>query len=478
MHDEAKLDDAARPGKTAIVGGGVIGGGWAARFALMGWEVAVYDPAPGAEAALRAVYDGAARALPMLYDRALPAPGRITMSETLEEAVADATWVQESVPERLDVKHAVLAEIEAASPEGAIIASSTSGFKPADLQAGVKDPSRVIVAHPFNPVYLLPLVELVPGFATVGARAEAILRAIGMAPLRIDAEIDAHIADRLLESVWREALWLIRDGIATTEQIDEAIRLGFGLRWGQMGLFETYRIAGGEAGMRHFLAQFGPALKWPWTRLMDVPDLDEALIDTIAAQSDAQARGRDLRDLERLRDDNLVAMMRALKARGAAAGAWIADHEATLSAPDPAAVPMITVARTVPIDWTDVNDHMNEGRYGQVFSDAGEAVMAAVGADQAYIDAGHSYFTVETTIQYLNETRAGTAISVASWITEGAGKKLRCQHEMRRAADGAVLARCDQLMVHVSLTTRRSCPPLPAVAEAVARLADRHGAVL
>ena len=152
-----------------------------------------------------------------------------------------------------------------------------------------------------------------------------------MRPLVLAKEIDAHIADRLLEAVWREALWLVRDGIATTEQVDDAIRYGFGLRWAQMGLFETYRLGGGEAGMRHFLRQFGPALAWPWSRLTDVPELDETLIETIAQQSDAQARGQDIETLERLRDQNLVAILRALKSVDSAAGAhlneWEAEHK-------------------------------------------------------------------------------------------------------------------------------------------------------
>ncbi|ERM00647.1 hypothetical protein Q644_25610 [Brucella intermedia 229E] len=133
-----------------------------------------------------------------------------------------------------------------------------------------------------------------------------------MEPVVLEKEIDAFVGDRLLEALWREALWLVRDGIATVEQIDDIIRYSFGLRWAQMGLFQTYRIAGGPAGMRHFLAQFGPALQWPWTKLTDVPDLDDSLIDRIADQSDAQNEGLSIRDLERIRDENLVAIIRAL----------------------------------------------------------------------------------------------------------------------------------------------------------------------
>jgi carnitine 3-dehydrogenase len=178
------------------------------------------------------------------------------------------------VSERLDLKHKVLAEIQAAM-RTAPIGSSTSGFKPSELQEGAADPSTIMVAHPFNPVYLLPLIEVVPSPATSPAAvdtAQTLLTVLGLYPLHVRKEIDAHIADRFLEAVWREALWLVKDGIATTEEIDNAIRYGFGLRWAQMGLFETYRVAGGEAGMRHFMAQFGPALKWPWTKLMDVPE--------------------------------------------------------------------------------------------------------------------------------------------------------------------------------------------------------------
>ncbi|WGH77991.1 carnitine 3-dehydrogenase [Jannaschia ovalis] len=442
--------------KAAILGGGVIGGGWAARFLLNGWDVAVFDPAPGAAAALSEVLDGARRALPMLYDRALPVEGRLQVAATLEAAVSGADWVQESVPERLALKHEVLGAACRVAKDAAVVASSTSGFKPSDLNAAG---ARAIVAHPFNPVYLLPLVELV-GPDT--ARAAEILRELGMFPLEIGAEIDAHIADRLLEAVWREALWLVRDGIATTAQIDEAIRMGFGLRWAQMGLFETYRIAGGPAGIAHFLRQFGPALKWPWTRLMDVPELDAALVDRIATQSDAQSGHLSLRELERRRDDALVTILRGLRRRGQGAGEVVAAHEARLPAPEGG----LSVRRRVPVTWTDWNGHMNEGRYGQVFSDAADAVMARCGAMPGDGD-GWSFFTVETTIRYLAETHAGDPIEVATEVVEAAGKKLRLRHRMTR--EGSPLAECDQLLLHVELDTRRSAPMPEAMA---ARLRD------
>ncbi len=463
--------------EVAIIGGGVIGGGWAARFALMGWEVRIFDPDPDAARKIDAVMQGAARALPMLYEARMPERGAIRFCDSIAEAVAGARYIQESVPERLDLKKNVYQQVMAHSSPDAVLASSTSGFTPSQLQEGLALPAQLLVAHPFNPVYLLPLAELVPSTKTAPEAVEVakeILTEIGMFPLHVRAEIDAHIADRFLEAVWREALWLVKDGVATTEEIDDAIRYGFGLRWAQMGLFETYRVAGGEAGMRHFMAQFGPALKWPWTRLMNVPDFTDELVDLISDQSDTQSGALSIRELERLRDDNLVAILRALKGQDAAAGALIAAHDARLRAPLEETVPLVTVRRIVPSDWVDVNGHMNEGRYGQVFSDASEELMAHVGADKAYIAAGHSYFTAETNIKYLAETLIAEEIFVETRVMLGEGKKLRLWHEMKRSADGALLASCDQFLLHVSLETRRSCPPLTPVAAAVERLAQAH----
>ena len=461
----------------AIIGGGVIGGGWAARFALMGWEVRVFDPDPEAVRKIGEVMANASRVLPMLYEAPMPERGDVRFVGAVADAVEGADWVQECVPERLDIKHKVFAEIQAACPVGAVVASSTSGFKPSELQEGAVRPGQIVVAHPFNPVYLLPLVELVPSAASddgIVARAKEIVTSLGMYPLHVRSEIDAHIADRFLEAVWREALWLVKDGVATTEEIDNAIRYGFGLRWAQMGLFETYRVAGGEAGMRHFMAQFGPCLQWPWTKLMDVPEFTDELVDLIAGQSDAQSGALNIRELERLRDNNLVSILRCLKQQEAAAGRLIKAHDDTLRAPLGDEVPLVTVRRVVPVDWTDVNGHMNEGRYGQLFSDASEELMTHVGADRAYIEAGNSYFTAETTIKYLSETHAGEAIYVTTSVIVGQGKKLKLWHEMKRAADDEVLATCDQFLLHVSLETRRSCPPLPAVLDAVERLAEQH----
>ena len=310
----------------AIIGGGVIGGGWAARFLLNGWNVNIFDPDPESERKISEVMDNARRSLPALLDNSVPVEGTLIHCPNLQDAVSNADWIQESVPERLEIKHKVFAEIQTHCRKDALIGSSTSGFKPSELQKDAGNPAQIFVAHPFNPVYLLPLIELV-GAPQTTARAKSLLTEIGMKPLIVRQEIDAHIADRFLEAVWREALWLIKDGVATTEEIDDAIRFGFGLRWAQMGLFETYRVAGGEAGMKHFIAQFGPCLSWPWTKLMDVPELTDELVEKIADQSDEQSGMHTIRELERIRDDNLVTILRGLKARNWGAGATLAEHE-------------------------------------------------------------------------------------------------------------------------------------------------------
>lgn len=447
--------------RAAIIGGGVIGGGWAARFLLNGWDVAICDTDPDARRKIDAVLENARRSLPAIYDAALPDEGVLSFHDDLADAVAGADWVQESVPERLEVKHQVLGRLSEIAPAGAVIGSSTSGFKPSELNASG---ARAIVAHPFNPVYLLPLVELVGDAGQVG-RASDILRGIGMFPLPLRKEIDAHIADRLLEAVWRESLWLVRDGVATTAEIDEAIRMGFGLRWAQMGLFETYRIAGGEAGMRHFMAQFGPALQWPWTKLMDVPEFTEDLVDLIVDQSDAQSGHLSIRELERLRDDNLVGMLRALKKTRSGAGRIALDHQATLSAHPANEVP-VTVRRQVPQSWTDYNGHMNETHYLEAASQATDSFLEMIGCDADYVAAGRSYFTAETHIRYLSELHAGDLLRVETRVLDGAGKRLHLFHRILGPED-RLAATVETLLLHMDLTARKTSPPSGAVAEAI-----------
>ena len=457
------------PQKAAIIGGGVIGGGWAARFLLNGWDVAVFDPDPEAARKIGAVLDRARASLPALYDRALPPEGRLSYCDSSEAAVAGADWVQESVSERLELKHKVYAQIAAALPEGGFIASSTSGFKASDLAAGG---APVVVVHPFNPVYLLPLAEI-SGAPELRAKAIPVVRAIGMHPLEMKTEIDAFIGNRFQESIWREALWMIRDGIATTSDIDDAIRMGFGLRLAQMGLFETYRLAGGEAGMASYMEQFGPSLHWPWSRLTDVPELDPALVATISDQSDAQSGHLSIAELETLRDDNLVAILRGLRRTGSGAGGVITAHEAQLQTGGEIDGLPITQRRAVPVTWTDYNGHMNEAAYLEFGTWATDGMMRTVGADDAYVAGGKSFFTVDTRIRYLDEVHRGAVLTSTTQVLEGVGKKMKLFHRLYKD-DGTLAATIETLLLHTDLTTRRACPPEPHVQAALETLAAAH----
>ena len=472
----------------AIIGGGVIGGGWAARFLLNGWDVRVFDPDPQAGRKIGEVLDNARRALPGLGNVALPPEGRLSFHTTLAEAAEGAVWIQESVPERLDLKAKVLQSLQEHCAPEAVIGSSTSGFKPSELQAGATRADQIVVAHPFNPVYLLPLVELVSTPANPPAlveRAKAVLSSLGMVPLHLTREIDAHIADRLLEAVWREALWLVRDGIASTAEIDDAIRYGFGLRWAQMGLFETYRVAGGEAGMRHFIAQFGPCLEWPWSRLTDVPELTEDLIDTIARQSDAQSGAHSIRDLERIRDKNLVGIIRALGAEDWGAGAVQNTHDRAREAAlglarhlddlTDLSQPVLTVARAVPLDWLDYNGHMTEARYLHAFGNATDRIMELVGCTPDYVASGCSFFTVEPHIRHIDEVHAGAGVQIYSRVLGAEGRRMHLWHEMYSGE--RLLATGEHMLVHVDLATRRAVPPAPEIAEALGRLARAQAAL-
>jgi len=295
-----------------VIGTGVIGNGWIARALSRGWDVVAFDPDPEAPTRTRAFVGNAWGSLEKLGLAEDASPERLTFVDSLEAAVAGADLIQENVPERLRLKQEILAAIDAAAEDQVVIGSSTSGFKPSDLQQDcAKAPGRVIVAHPFNPVYLLPLVELVGGEATQPAqvkRAQALYQALAMRPLVVRREIEGHIADRLMESLWREALHLVNDGVATTEEIDAAVVYGCGLRWSLMGTFLTFHLAGGEQGMRHMLEQFGPALKLPWTKL-EAPELTDELIDRVVEGCEHQAAGRPVAELDRRRDDFLVELL-------------------------------------------------------------------------------------------------------------------------------------------------------------------------
>ncbi|GAA5525689.1 L-carnitine dehydrogenase [Microbulbifer aestuariivivens] len=314
----------------AVIGTGVIGAGWVARLLANGHKVIAWDPGADAERKLRESIDTAWPALEKVGLAANASKDNLHFASTLAEACEGAFFIQENAPERQAMKVDLLAEISRAAPEDALIGSSTSGFKPSVLQQKMTAPQRFVVSHPFNPVYLLPLVEVVGGEQTSNAtieRAMAFFKDIGMHPLHVRNEIDGHLSDRLLEAVWREILHLVNDGVATTGELDQAITYGPGLRWAFMGTNLTYHLAGGETGMRHMLEQFGPALKLPWTKL-EAPELNDQLIDRMVEGTQEQAGDHSIRELESLRDNCLVRIMEALSEFEVGAGKVLAEHRA------------------------------------------------------------------------------------------------------------------------------------------------------
>jgi carnitine 3-dehydrogenase len=300
------------------VGAGVIGGGWVAYFLARGYHVVAWDPAEDAQARLQHLVAAAWPALTELglaQGVSLDNPTeRLTVEQDLATACAVADFVQESAPEDLELKRTLLADIDAATPVDVVIASSTSGYAMTEMQTRCAHPERTVVGHPFNPPYLIPLVEVVGGQATTPqavAWAADFYRHAGKSVITMDHEVPGFIANRLQEALWREALHMVAAGEATVEQIDLSITDGPGLRWPIHGPMLTFHLAGGQGGMAHMLDHFGPSLKSPWTRL-DAPDLTPQLRDAVVAGCDHEANSRSIDDLITQRDQGVIAILRAL----------------------------------------------------------------------------------------------------------------------------------------------------------------------
>ncbi|MEN1966626.1 3-hydroxyacyl-CoA dehydrogenase NAD-binding domain-containing protein [Lentibacillus sp. N15] len=299
-----------------VVGTGVIGNGWITRFLANGYSVTAFDPDPAAEGKTRNAVQLAWPAMEKMGLADGAAIDNLSFEQDLQKALEQADFVQENVPEREALKRSVIADIDRYAPAEAVIASSTSGILPSTLQADCTyHPERVMVAHPFNPVYLMPLVELVGGEKTAQRyieTAQSFYESMNMKPLIVRQEIEGHIADRLMEAIWRESLHIVNDGVATTEEVDASIIYGPGLRWALMGPFLTLHMGGGKQGMRHLLEQFGPALKLPWTKL-EAPELTDELADKVVMGTEGQTKEIEMEQLEERRDQFLIELQQLLE---------------------------------------------------------------------------------------------------------------------------------------------------------------------
>jgi carnitine 3-dehydrogenase len=299
--------------RVAVVGGGVIGTGWVLHYLRMGFDVAAYDPIPEARARIRSMVEDTWPLMVELGLRPGASTDRLEIVDTLEAAVRHADVVQEAVPEVPAMKAKLFAEMDALALDHAVLLTSTSGISMTTIQADCVHPERTAVGHPFNPPYLVPLVEILGGDRTAPetvAWAVEFYRRNEKDPIVLEREIPAFIASRLQEAMWREALHMIAEGEATVEQIDTSVRQGPGLRWAVTGPMMNFHLAGGPGGMAHVLDHFGPTLKEPWTRLV-APELTDDLRQRVIDGCDREAAGRSVADLVAERDRCLVAIMRA-----------------------------------------------------------------------------------------------------------------------------------------------------------------------
>jgi 3-hydroxyacyl-CoA dehydrogenase len=300
--------------RVAVIGAGTIGASWAAWFLSRGLEVVASDPSPGAPDLIRRMVAGAWPGLQQLGAVPGANPDGWRFEADPAKAAEGADFVQESAPERLEVKQPLLAAIDAVLPPDVVIASSTSGLLASRLSEACRHPERVVIGHPFNPPHLIPLVEVVGGAKANPEAVAAVMafyRAIGKHPIEIRKEVPGHLANRLQAALWREAVHLVAEGVASVADVDAAISEGPGLRWALMGPHLTFHLAGGEGGMAHFLHHLLPAMESWWQDLGD-PKVDAALSAKLVEGVAQEAAGQSPRDLAATRD---AALLRLLEAR-------------------------------------------------------------------------------------------------------------------------------------------------------------------
>ena len=294
--------------KVAVIGTGVIGIGWIIRLLAHDIKVFAFDKKLNQKNNLINEIKRASPFVKKLFNKKNINLNNLKLFTSLRNAVKDADFIQECVPENYRLKTQLINQISNNCKPSVIISSSSSGLLPSKIFSKCKNKKRGIIGHPFNPVYLLPLVEIVSGKKTSSKSlnvANKFYKSISMNPIILKKELPGYLSDRLQEALWREALHIINEGYATTEDLDRAIEDGPGLRYSLMGTFLTFHLAGGKTGMKHMLEQFGPALKMPWTKLK-APKLTKKLSNRLISGTKKQSRGKSINNLSNIRDEYLV----------------------------------------------------------------------------------------------------------------------------------------------------------------------------
>jgi carnitine 3-dehydrogenase len=302
-------------GTVAVVGAGLIGGAWAAYFLSKGLKVRAHDPQRGAEVRLRQMVGEALNDLRQLAPIPKIADDALLYFDRLADAVAGSDYVQENAPERLPLKQSLLADIDAVADPDVLIGCSTSSLMASDLQRGCIRPERVLVAHPFNPPHLIPLVEIVRGKATAPQAQDAAYRffeRIGKIPIKVAGEAPGHVANRMTAALWRQAVHIVSEGIASVADVDRAVRYGPGLRWAVDGPHMLYHLGGGEGGIAAYLDHLGPTQEARWATL-GAPRLDTETCAKLIAGVEDEAAGHSIDELKSRRDRLLIALLGTLR---------------------------------------------------------------------------------------------------------------------------------------------------------------------
>jgi len=301
--------------RVAVIGTGVIGAGWIIRALAHNKKVTAFDKDIKLKKKLIKEIKRTWPYVKKLFNKKKLNLNKLKFVDSIKEAVKDADFIQECATENYSLKTKLMHNIGNYAKPNAIISSSSSGLLPSRIYSRCKYPQRTMIGHPFNPVYILPGVEIVPGKKTKKSyinKAKNFYKSISMNPLIVKKELPGYLADRLQEALWREALHIVNEGYASTEDLDRSIEDGPGLRWSLMGIFLTYHLAGGKAGMKHMLEQFGPALKLPWTKLK-APTLSKKLSSRVIKGTKKQAKGKSVDQISNIRDEYLVSLLQMRK---------------------------------------------------------------------------------------------------------------------------------------------------------------------